>query len=156
MLATDTLHEALFLLFKREWALAWRVPIWTLKGPAVVKEKLAALVTDDDVALFPCNPELQAFAEREALRGREIVLATAADRAIAEKVSKRFSFISKVIASDGRTNMSGAPRPRNCANSIRRASFTLGIRRPTFMSGGNHRGRSWRERPPVWPRKPPP
>ena len=107
LLATDTLHEALFLLFKREWALAWRVPIWTLKGPAVVKEKLAALVTDDDVALFPCNPELQAFAEREALRGREIVLATAADRAIAEKVSKRFSFISKVIASDGRTNMSG-------------------------------------------------
>lgn len=107
LLATDTLHEALFLLFKREWALAWRVPIWTLKGRAVVKEKLAALVTDDDIALFPCNPELQAFAEREARRGREIVLATAADRAIAEKVSKRFSFISKVIASDGRTNLSG-------------------------------------------------
>jgi 4-hydroxybenzoate polyprenyltransferase len=107
LVATDTLHEALFLLFKRDWSKAWRVPFWTLKGRAVVKEKLAALVTDEDVARFPINPALQDFAKREAQLGRDIVLATAADRAIAEKVEKRFSFISKIIASDGRTNMRG-------------------------------------------------
>src|SRR5271170_6874232 len=58
LFATDTLHEALFLLFKRDWSNAWRVPFWTLKGRAVVKDKLAALVTDEDVARFPINPAL--------------------------------------------------------------------------------------------------
>jgi 4-hydroxybenzoate polyprenyltransferase/CBS domain-containing protein len=107
LLATDTLHEALFLLFKRDWSNAWRVPFWTLEGRAVVKDKLAALVTDEDVARFPINPALLDFAKREAQLGREIVLATAADRSLAERVGKRFSFISKIIASDGRTNMRG-------------------------------------------------
>ncbi|HTV32054.1 MAG TPA: UbiA family prenyltransferase [Methylocella sp.] len=107
LVTTDTLHEALFLLFKRDGSKAWLVPFWTLKGRAVVKEKLAEVVTEEDVARFPINPALQEFAEREARLGREIVLATAADRAIAEKVEKRFSFISKVIASDGRKNMRG-------------------------------------------------
>ncbi len=81
--------------------------MWTLQGRAVVKQKLAELVTEEDVARFPINPELQACAEREARRGREIVLATAADRSIAEKVVRRFPFISKIIASDGCTNMRG-------------------------------------------------
>ena len=107
LVATDTLHEALFLLFKRDWSNAWRVPFWTLEGRAVLKEKLAALITDEDVARFPINPALLDFAKREAQLGREIALATAADRSLAEKVGKRFSFISKIIASDGRTNMRG-------------------------------------------------
>ena len=107
LIATDTLHEALFLLFKRDCLQAWRVPFWILEGRAVVKQKLAALVTDEDVARFPINPALRDFARREAQLGREIVLATAADRTVAEKIEKRFSFISKIVASDGRTNMRG-------------------------------------------------
>ena len=107
LVTTDTLHEALFLLLKRDWQRAWRVPFWTLEGPAVVKEKLGAVVTDEDVARFPINPALLAFAEREARLGRGIVLATAADRSVAEKVARRFPFISKVMSSNGRENLRG-------------------------------------------------
>jgi 4-hydroxybenzoate polyprenyltransferase len=107
LVTTDTLHEALFLLFKRDWKKAWQVPLWTLKGRAIVKEELAAVITEEHVEHFPINRALHEFAEREARLGRKIVLATAADRGIAEKVGKRFSFISKVIASDGNTNMRG-------------------------------------------------
>jgi 4-hydroxybenzoate polyprenyltransferase len=107
LVPTDTLHEALFLLLKHDWSRAWRVPVWILQGRAVVKEKLGALVTDQDVANFPINADLLEFVEREARRGRKIVLATAADHSIAEKVAQRFPFISKVIASDGRTNLRG-------------------------------------------------
>ncbi|MBG0792655.1 UbiA family prenyltransferase [Methylocystis sp. H62] len=107
LVTTDTLHEALLLLFKRDWSKAWRVRFWTLKGRAVVEQKLAEVVTEEDINRFPINLALQEFAEREAGLGREIVLATAADRAIAEKIQKRFSFISKVISSDGRANMRG-------------------------------------------------
>jgi hypothetical protein len=38
-----TLYEALFLLLKRDWSKAWRVPLWVLQGRAVVKQKLGAL-----------------------------------------------------------------------------------------------------------------
>jgi hypothetical protein len=107
LVPTDTLHEALFLLLKRDWSKAWRVPLWVLQGRAVVKQELGALVTDEDVAHFPVNSALLDFAEREAERGRKIVLATAADRQLAEKVARRFPFISKVMASDGRTNLRG-------------------------------------------------
>ena len=79
----------------------------TLEGRVVVKKKLAAHVTDDDVSLFPVNAPLLDFCEREAVRGRQLVLATAADMAIAEKVQRRFPIISKVVASDGQTNLSG-------------------------------------------------
>ncbi len=107
LVTTDTLHEALFLVLKRDWSKAWQVPLWTFKGRAVVKERLAKVVTEEDVARFPINVALQEFAEREARLGREIVLATAADQAIAEKVAQLFPFVSKIIASDGRTNMRG-------------------------------------------------
>jgi 4-hydroxybenzoate polyprenyltransferase len=113
---TDTLHEALFLLFKRQFSKAWKVPVWALKGRAVVKEKLAEVVTEEDVGRFPINQALREFAERESRLGREIVLATAADRGIADKFRKRFPFISAVIASDGRTNMRGQAK----ADELRR------------------------------------
>jgi len=107
LVPTDTLHEAMFLLLKRDWSRAWLVPLWILQGRAVVKEKLGALITDRDVANFPVNADLLQFAEREARRGRKIVLATAADRSLAEKVAQRFPFISNVVASDGQTNLRG-------------------------------------------------
>jgi phosphoserine phosphatase len=112
LVPTDTLHEALFLLLKRDWSRAWRVPFWILQGRAVVKERLGALVTDQDVAHFPVNVGLLEFAEREATRGRKIVLATAADRRVAEKVAQRFPFISNVMASDGRTNLRGRAKAK--------------------------------------------
>jgi 4-hydroxybenzoate polyprenyltransferase len=107
LVPTDTLHEAMFLLLKRDWSRAWRVPIWIFKGRAVVKEKLGTVITDQDVANFPVNADLLEFAEREARLGRKIVLATAADRNVAEKVAQRFPFISNVMASDGQTNLRG-------------------------------------------------
>lgn len=107
LFTTDTLHEALILLLKLRWRAAWKIPLWILQGRAVVKAQLGAIVREADIACFPCNPALLAFAEREARLGRPIVMATAADRLIAEKVGSRFPFISKIISSDGHTNLRG-------------------------------------------------
>lgn len=110
LVAVDTLHEAFFLFLKRNWRAAWRTPLWTLEGRAVVKERLATEVTEADVEAFPVNADLLAFSRREAERGREIVLATAADRSMAEKVAKRFPFIARIVSSDGRKNLRGAAK----------------------------------------------
>ena len=53
------------------------------------------------------NAALVRFAEQEANCGRQIVLATAADLAIAQKVQQRFPFISHVIASMDGCNLKG-------------------------------------------------
>ncbi len=110
LVSVDTLHESFFLFLKRNARAAWRTPIWTLAGRAVVKERLATQVTEADVQAFPVNAELLAFSEREAARGREIVLATAADRSVAEKVARRFPFIARIVSSDGRRNLRGAAK----------------------------------------------
>jgi len=107
LIVTDALHESALFFVKRRGLAAWRIPLWTLSGRAVVKNRLAEAVTDDDVATFPANDAIVALAERESRRGRKIVLATAADMSIAQKIQTRFPFIEDVIASiDGR-NLKG-------------------------------------------------
>lgn len=107
LLLTDTLHESLFLFLKKDILQAWRLPSWLLGGRAHIKRNLATAVEDDDVNHFPAHGEFVDFVTREAARGRPIVLATAADRAIAERMVTRFPFIGEVIASDGTVNLKG-------------------------------------------------
>ena len=107
LIATDALHESLIFFLKRRGAEAWKVPYWIGAGRAIVKNRLAEVVTEEDVASFPVNAGLVRFAEQEASCGRQIVLATAADLAIAQKVQQRFPFISHVIASTDGRNLKG-------------------------------------------------
>jgi len=107
LIATDSLHESLIFFLKRRGVSAWKIPYWIAAGRATVKNRLADVVMEEDVIGFPANAELVAFAEREASRGRRIVLATAADLAIAQKVQRRFPFISDLIASADSPNLKG-------------------------------------------------
>src|SRR5271157_6037330 len=112
LFATNTLHESLILFLRKHWSDAWRIPGWVVSGRAVTKERLAVAVAKENLAHFPTNVELVSFAEREAARGRHVVLATAADRAIAEKAGARFQFITEIIASNGNENLKGEAKAR--------------------------------------------
>jgi 4-hydroxybenzoate polyprenyltransferase len=112
LFATDTFHESLILFLRKHPSDAWRIPGWVLSGRAVAKERLAIAVAKENIAHFPINVELVAFAEREAARGRRVVLATAADRVIADKAGGRFPFIAEIIASDGSENLKGEAKAR--------------------------------------------
>lgn len=117
LIATDALHESLIFFLKRRAAEAWKVPYWIGAGRAIVKNRLAEVVTEEDVAGFPVNEDLIRFAEREAARGRKIAMATAADLAIAEMVARRFPFIEEIIASTDGLNLKG---PAKAAEVMRR------------------------------------
>jgi 4-hydroxybenzoate polyprenyltransferase len=110
LIATDALHESFLFYLKRRWLDAWKIPFWTLSGRAIVKNRLAETVTHEDVANFPVNDKLVALAELEAGRGRRIILATAADISIAEKIQDRFPFFCQIIASTDGRNMKGAQK----------------------------------------------
>ncbi len=110
LIATDALHESLLFFIKRRGIASWKIPFWILAGRAIVKNRLAEAVTEEDVATFPANDEIVALAERESGRGRRVILATAADISIAEKIKLRYPFIEDVIASvDGR-NLKGVAK----------------------------------------------
>jgi 4-hydroxybenzoate polyprenyltransferase len=102
----DTLHENLLSLARQAPAALLLLPVWLLRfGKARVKREVAARIQFDAVQL-PLNPQLLQWLKAEHARGRRLVLATAADSAIAEQVAARLGFFHEVIGSDGIRNLS--------------------------------------------------
>jgi 4-hydroxybenzoate polyprenyltransferase/phosphoserine phosphatase len=85
--------------------------LWLFRGRAALKQQLA-MRAEVDVEALPLNHDLIAYAAEQAGKGRQIFIATAADRAIAGKVAQRIPFVSGVIASDGRINLKGTAKAR--------------------------------------------
>lgn len=85
----------------------WNVLVllwWLRLGRANAKAKLAALYPVDAAAL-PYNEPFLAWLREQRAAGREIVLATAFDRAGAEAVAAHVAVFGRVFASDGRVNL---------------------------------------------------
>lgn len=107
----NLLVETALAFLKAHPLKAFMLLLWLLRGRAILKQNLAVL-SEVDVEALPLNHELIAYAADQAGKGRQIFIATAADRAIAEKVARRIPFVSDVIASDGRTNLKGPAKAR--------------------------------------------
>jgi 4-hydroxybenzoate polyprenyltransferase len=75
-------------------------------GSAAFKERIAAL-GDFDPALLPYNQALLLYLKRQKLEGRYLVLATAANRAVANAVADHVGLFDEVIASDAKRNLKG-------------------------------------------------
>ena len=114
LLRTDVLHEQL-LFAVTHWGLLRHLPGWKRQGIARLKQALAAAVPLD-VATLPYDPAVIDYLRAQRAHGRRLVLATAADRRVAEAVSKHLGLFDEVIASDGRENLRGrAKAARLCA-----------------------------------------
>lgn len=114
LIRTDLLHESIFAFLKASPLGLFFLVLWALKGKAYLKQRLAE-ATSVDVESLPANERVVAFAEAEKARGREVVLATAADSLLAMRIARRFPFIDKTIASDGTTNLKGATKAARLA-----------------------------------------
>lgn len=114
----------------------WRAPVlllWFASGRAYVKARLADHAPDP--ATLPYDARVLAWLREERARGRAIVLASAMDRVVAERVAAHLGLFDAVLASDGRTNL----KARKKAEALRSA-FPQG-----FVYAGNERA-DWR----VW------
>jgi 4-hydroxybenzoate polyprenyltransferase len=106
LLATDTLWESVLILLKtRPWKMLL-LPAWLLRGKAYFKHQVARSV-ELDPAVLPYRGAVLDFLKSERDSGREIVLATAGDRTVAERVANYLGIASAVLASDGKTNLAG-------------------------------------------------
>lgn len=104
LVLTDTLHESAIDLVRRNPLHVVKLPLWLTGGKAHLKRRLASC-TALDVATLPYNQPLLEWLRQEHRRGRSLVLCTAADHATAQAVADHLQLFSRVLASDGSTNL---------------------------------------------------
>jgi phosphoserine phosphatase len=119
LIAGDTLFISFAALARRKpWVLPL-LPLSLLRGRAALKDFVARHVRLDPVAL-PWREPILSFLRAEHARGRRLILATAADRRIADAIATHVGLFDLVIAADGQTNTKG----RRKVEAIRRAIGT--------------------------------
>ena len=106
LVKSDTLVDALLLMVRTHSGDLLRVPGWILKGKATLKREVTERV-QLDVAHLPYNKPLSLYLEQQKGFGRRLYLATGADQALAERVAEHLGIFDGVLASDGRTNLTG-------------------------------------------------
>ncbi|MDD8024840.1 MAG: UbiA family prenyltransferase [Paracoccaceae bacterium] len=102
------------LLFETFWAGLGRDPFATLgavarhfRQPARLKAELAA-IAPLRLDLMPVNPAVAELALTSQSEGREVCLASAADRSQVQALAADYGLSARVFASDGVTNLKGA------------------------------------------------
>ena len=109
LLNTDMLWESLKdVSRKKPWCMLL-VPFWFLQGRAHLKQKVAALA-HVDITTLPFHHGLVEFLKQEKTRGRKLILATASDQSIADKIAARFGLFDEVLASNGQRNLRGTAK----------------------------------------------
>ena len=120
LITNDWRHEAMIAFIKYGGGEAWKLPYWFLKGRDILDDRLATALSEDDISALPANDEMVAFAQREAERGRRVVLATAAGPTIASRLQRRFPFITEVTVPQGDLDGRAASRSMSLS-SLRKA-----------------------------------
>src|SRR5262249_53233174 len=103
---TDTLAESLVGLARRSPLSLLQVPFRRLNGRAELKDWVAARAGVSPERL-PYREALVAFLRDEKRKGRRIVLATAAHRSIAERVSAHLGLFDEVLATQAGRPLKG-------------------------------------------------
>jgi phosphoserine phosphatase len=118
----DTLHLSIARLIReRPWVIPV-LPFVVLSGRAPFKRFVS-----DRVALpassLPYRSDVLAFVRAEHATARRIILATAADRRIADAVAAHLAVFDGVIASDGRHNAKGVGKLESIRAYLGSAEF---------------------------------
>ncbi|WP_341317440.1 UbiA family prenyltransferase [Paraburkholderia sp. IMGN_8] len=106
---TDTLTESVIQLVKRNPSNIIRLPMWLLQGRSAIKHKIAAR-SNFSAEYLPYREALIDFLTVEKIRGRRIILATAAHGSIASSVSAHLGLFDEVLATKGDINLKGSAK----------------------------------------------
>ena len=106
LIKTDLLWECIVILLKtRPWVFLL-VPFWILLGRAVLKRRLAERVAFQP-SMLPYRSDVIEFLSTQKKNGRTLVLATAADKILAEQVAAHLAFFDYVYATEAQKNLKG-------------------------------------------------
>ncbi|MDF7801988.1 UbiA family prenyltransferase [Pontiellaceae bacterium B1224] len=100
----DTLHQALFLLLRRDPLSILKIPGWIQKGKAHLKDQVMQRV-ELDASVLPYNTQLLDWLKKEHAKGRKLILATASNYRTANAVAEYLGIFDEVLASNEETNL---------------------------------------------------
>ena len=107
LVRSDTLVDSVLVIARQNPRVLWRIPGWLAEGKSAFKEHVTGAVTLD-VAHLPYNEPLLEYLFHQHAAGRSIYLATAANRALAERVAAHHQpLFAGVLASDATHNLAG-------------------------------------------------
>lgn len=106
LIRSDLLIESALALVSRNPLMLFAMCAWFLRGKAHLKREIASRV-DLDPATLPYNNELLEWLRTQAGQ-RTLVLCTASDRRLADRVAEHVGIFDEVMASDGKHNLSGS------------------------------------------------
>jgi 4-hydroxybenzoate polyprenyltransferase/phosphoserine phosphatase len=109
LVKSDTLYDSVLALARHRPFDLLKIPGWLSQGKASLKQHLTSAV-QLDVEHLPYNHALLEFLRAQAGQGRTLYLATAADRALADRVAAHLGIFAGVLASDGATNLAGVSK----------------------------------------------
>jgi 4-hydroxybenzoate polyprenyltransferase/phosphoserine phosphatase len=122
LVKSDTLVDSLAVLARRDPLALLRVPSWILKGKAYMKSQVTSLVSLD-VNHLPYNRVLLTYLEEERAAGRKLYLATGADGILARRIADHLSIFEDVLASDGKTNLTGQDKLQSLESRFSATGF---------------------------------
>ena len=106
LVLTDSLIESSLILFKCNPLYIFAMLAWLLRGAAHMKKEIARRISMD-VSSLPYHMNLLYFLQSQHQDDRTLVLATGADENIARQIADYLHIFDRVLASDGKTNLSG-------------------------------------------------
>jgi phosphoserine phosphatase len=109
LIAGDLLYKSFLSILRRNPLIVFGCVMWLRHGRAALKRQLA-LRNRIDWDRLELQQDVVALALREKAKGRKIVLATAADAILAERLASHLGFFDRVLASDGERNLKGSAK----------------------------------------------
>ncbi|MGA1832227.1 MULTISPECIES: UbiA family prenyltransferase [Rhizobium] len=104
LISTDLLWESVFQLLRANPLYLFLLPIWLLSGKARLKTEIARRVTLD-ASHLPYREDFVSYLRAERVRGRELILVTAAAEPFAKAVAAHLGLFSAVYHTDETTNL---------------------------------------------------
>ena len=104
LIRSDMIWESVARLLRKNPLALLALPFWWACGRAHLKQQLARRVQVDPAAL-PYHEPFLAWLKEQKSAGRQLVLATASDIAMARPVAAHVGIFDDVMASDGEVNL---------------------------------------------------
>jgi 4-hydroxybenzoate polyprenyltransferase/phosphoserine phosphatase len=122
LILTDMLIESFFALVTDRPRDAAKT-LWHLRyGKALFKAEVAERARLD-LRTLPFNEELLAWLKEEKIKGRQIYLASAANKSYVQAMAEHLTLFDGIFASDSTTNLSGATKAEVLCHAFGRGNF---------------------------------
>src|SRR5215831_4272869 len=109
LIRTDLLFESMLLLIKEQPLALFALPWIIVRGRAALKRFIASRIGIDPITL-PSNSDFLEWLKYEKAKGRRLILVTASDAVLAERIAGSSGLFDEVIAGDGVRNLKGSTK----------------------------------------------